>query len=145
MGTPVDPQDPVQFPIAPLAGEALEKMQKSWRRADLNRYLRRFMHIPVPEMPDEVWSYERIHLDVGCGQGLFVFTEAARHPKTAFVGVDKSPVRINRLKERSLGMCNVFPLHTNVTPLLARLPDESLDGLTIFYPNPWWPCCSPWL
>lgn len=134
-------ETPVVFPLEAPPESEQEMMQKHWRRADLARYMTRWEGGYVPELPEALWSsFEWRACDVGCGFGLWVIRESERHPARAYLGIDKGKRRGSRLAREceQSGRPNLFALHGNAIPLLAKMPAESFDLITLFYPNPWW-------
>lgn len=134
-------QDPVRFPLPPLEPSTIDALHKAWERQDLKRYLQRWKDGYVPPFPEAFWSFSWRACDVGSGFGKFSLEQSALWPSRAYLAIDKG----NR---RGEGMCkrfsdaarpNLFGLHGNAIPILASMPPQSLDLLTIFYPNPWWP------
>ncbi|CAM2066414.1 Putative methyltransferase [Sulfidibacter corallicola] len=129
------------FPIPEPDDNAVAAMEKAWRRADLQRYLVRWQTSPIPEVPTPFWDFSWRALDIGCGMGRYILREGERHPERAYLGVDKGNLRGGTMLDRvgAADRPNVFGLHTNIIPLLPKLPPNSLDQVSIFYPNPWWP------
>lgn len=130
---------PFVFPS--IEQETAASIAEVWRRQDLQRYLGRWQSMRLPEVPTAFYEFEKRALDVGCGFGKYVLQEAPLRPDWGFLGVDKGSLRGGKMVERieAAALANAFGLHTNAIPLLAAMPDDILDELTIFYPNPWWP------
>ena len=61
-----------------------------------------------PRVADRIGEARSI-LDVGCGVGILTTFYARQHPDKTFVGIDRSPVSIERAQERAqeLGLTNV--------------------------------------
>ena len=78
-------------------------------------------------------------LDTGFGNGDSLATLAATHPDKNFLGVDVHRPGVGslllKLEARQLG--NVRVLVADVTDVLSRLAPASLDGLLLFFPDPW--------
>lgn len=80
-----------------------------------------------------------IRLEIGFGGGEHLLHEASRQPGTGFIGVEPfvngfAQFLVN-LGANPLG--NVRLHDDDATALLDWLPDASLDGLDLFYPDPW--------
>ncbi len=137
----IQTQSPLAFPLSLPDERDQQRMQKSWRRHQLERYLQRWDGAYVPEVPEAFWGRSWRACDVGCGLGLFSLRESERNPEHAFLGIDKGTRRGSRMVRRfkETGRDNLFGLHGNAIPILAAMPNHSLDLLTLFYPNPWWP------
>ncbi len=118
-----------------------EAMHKAWSRNDLERYLARWAHATVPQLPAGFLAFAHRTCDVGCGFGRFLIEESAKHPDRGYLGIDKGSLRGGKMLTRfeAIGHANLFGIHTNAIPFLAAMPNAVLDVLTLFYPNPWWP------
>jgi len=131
----------MMFPLNPPDAASIEALEKAWHRQDLNRYLTRWRTSKIPEVPLAFLNFDVRVCDIGCGIGKFIHSQGPIHPDWGFLGIDKGSVRAGKLQNRltNLPCPNVFALHANAIPVLASLPPNLLDLLTIFYPNPWWP------
>lgn len=125
----------------PPDADGIAALEKAWSRSDLDRYLTRWQNSATPQLPERFLRYEKRAMDIGCGFGKYLIQAAADKPDWGFLGVDKGSLRGGSMVQRfqAVGRRNLFGLHTNIIPLAATMPDASLDALTIFYPNPWWP------
>ncbi len=117
------------------------ELRRIWARIDLQKYLLRWENTNLVEIPHSFFDFEQRSIDVGCGLGAYIIRESAIRPKMAFLGVDKSSHRASMIENRidQTRHKNLFFAHTNIVPFLCQFPDQSLDEITIFYPNPWWP------
>src|SRR5437773_1949197 len=88
-----------------------------------------------PELP--------LHLDIGCARGRFILKMAEAEPEWNFLGVEiREPLvaEANEIAaERGLRnlryeFCNAM---ISLGPLLADLPDGSLQMVTIQFSDPW--------
>lgn len=141
MGTPTIAITAVGFPLQELPSEELEVMRRIWERTDLTRYLDRWKRSVKVPVPVEFWEFDKRCLDIGSGLAAYALDQARAHRDTGFLAVDKSRNRSGVAQSRADAeqLANVFVMNTNVIPLLAELPPASLDEVTVFYPNPWWP------
>lgn len=84
-----------------------------------------------------------LHLDIGCGRGHFLLAMAQQQPDWNFLGLEiRQPlVAQANLWREELGLTNLHYLFCNVTtslrPLLASLPADSLQRVSIQFPDPW--------
>lgn len=119
----------------------MNALEKAWRRQDLTRYLQRWASSELPPVPPAFFEFEKRAFDLGCGIGKFILEQSEKQPGWAFLGVDKGSLRAGKMQHRMRHRTtpNLFGLHANAIPVLAGMPAASLDLLTIFYPNPWWP------
>ncbi|MEJ5211613.1 MAG: tRNA (guanosine(46)-N7)-methyltransferase TrmB [Burkholderiales bacterium] len=79
-------------------------------------------------------------LEIGFGMGETTAAIAAAHPEQDFLGVEVHPPGIGSLlkqiHEKGLGNLRIIP-HDAVEVLARMIPPESLDGVHIFFPDPW--------
>lgn len=131
----------MKFPLAPPDDKAREAMHKTWDRVDLVRYLQRWDRSTIQELPEDLLTYSWRGLDIGCGFGRYLLRESEKYPERGYLGIDKGNLRGGGMLRRfaTTNRPNLFGIHGNVTPVVARFPDKLFDEITIFYPNPWWP------
>lgn len=84
---------------------------------------------------------DKIRLEIGFGGGEHLLHEMDRFPKTGFIGVEpfingmaKMLAGIDGNEER---IQHVRLYDDDATVLLDWLPPASLDGIDLFYPDPW--------
>ena len=81
----------------------------------------------------------QVRLEIGFGGGEHLLNEAATHPDTGFIGVEpfvNSMAKLmGALAEAPLGNLRVHD--DDATQLLDWLPDASLSGIDLLYPDPW--------
>ena len=139
----------MEFPLSDPDRRTRETLHKTWERHRLETYLKRWARTEQPKPPDTFWRFSTRACDLGCGLGKFLIDRSTNHPERAYLGIDKGTNRGGCMKKRfqQTGNPNLFGIHGNAIPILAALPDNSFDELTIFYPNPWWPtkhCKKRW-
>jgi len=80
-----------------------------------------------------------VFLEIGFGNGDALAAMAAAHPEHDFLGVEVHRPGVGALlqKMEAGGMTNVRVASSDVLEILARLPDRALDGIFIFFPDPW--------
>lgn len=83
-------------------------------------------------------STDAFILDSGCGIGRSSVTLAQMHPQHTVIGVDKSPVRLQKLGDASLPS-NLYLIRADQFDFwrLAAQHRWIFKKHTIFYPNPW--------
>jgi ubiquinone/menaquinone biosynthesis C-methylase UbiE len=86
--------------------------------------------------PDAIQPGMRV-VDVGCGTGHLVGWLARRHPRTSFVGVDLSPVMLDRAWRKHGGLPNLRLERGDA--LALPLPDASVDLALSFASIKHWP------
>lgn len=80
-----------------------------------------------------------IHLEIGFGGGEHLLHRATAAPGTGFVGVEPFVNGMAKMmmavRERPLANLRVYD--DDATRLLDWLPQASLDGIDLLYPDPW--------
>ncbi len=92
------------------------------------------------DFPTEFGNDAPVVLDVGFGDGAALATMAANQPWRNFLGVEVHRPGIGRLLREleQQRISNVRVACTDAVELLRqRIPDASLAGLNLFFPDPW--------
>ena len=79
-------------------------------------------------------------LEIGFGMGETTADIASRHPGTDYLGVEVHTPGVGGLLKRiaELGLANVRVIqHDAVEVLENMIPPASLDGVHVFFPDPW--------
>ncbi|MGE0503724.1 MAG: tRNA (guanosine(46)-N(7))-methyltransferase TrmB [Rhizobiaceae bacterium] len=80
-----------------------------------------------------------VRLEIGFGGGEHLLHEVDRFPETGFIGVEPfvngMAKTVAVLERRPRG--NVRLYDEDATHVLDWLPDATLDGVDLFYPDPW--------
>ncbi|CCV03241.1 tRNA (guanine-N(7)-)-methyltransferase [Mesorhizobium metallidurans STM 2683] len=80
-----------------------------------------------------------IHLEIGFGGGEHLLHRATAAPATGFIGVEPFVNGMAKMmmavRERPLANLRVYD--DDATRLLDWLPQASLDGIDLLYPDPW--------
>lgn len=103
--------------------------------------------IPVV-MPD--WSQvyaqpsQPLHLDIGCGKGIFVMQMAELQPDWNFLGMEIRKPVVDQAQQRlaELGLTNLHIMYGNANISLRALmeswgPNHPLQQVSIQFPDPW--------
>jgi len=82
-----------------------------------------------------------VEIEIGTGRGLFLLNESQARPETNFLGMEldytEGRYAATRLKKR--GLQNVRILGGDAKAAFDKfVPDASLAGLHIYFPDPWW-------
>ena len=115
-------------------------------RQHVNPLNRRYQ-VPVPP-PDwrEIYAdlTQPLHLDIGCGWGVFLLQMAEEQPDWNFLGLEiRKPLLETAIAERDKSQlannlhylfCNV---NTSLKSLLESLPPNQLQRVSIQFPDPW--------
>lgn len=81
-----------------------------------------------------------LEVDVGCGKGRFLVTQAREHPDHNFIGIDRQLGRLRKVERKlhQAGVSNVRLLRTEAAfTITFQLPADSVDVFYIFFPDPW--------
>lgn len=79
-------------------------------------------------------------LEIGCGMGETTVAIAAAHPGSDYIGIEVHTPGVGSLLKQidEAGLTNVRVIqHDAVAVLEQMIPPSSLDGLHIFFPDPW--------
>ncbi|AQX17884.1 MULTISPECIES: tRNA (guanine(46)-N(7))-methyltransferase TrmB [unclassified Bartonella] len=84
---------------------------------------------------------EEVRLEIGFGSGEHLLHEMKRFPRTGFIGIEpfiNGMAKILSYTEKHKEYQNQLRLYNDdATHFLDWLPTESLDGIDLFYPDPW--------
>ncbi len=94
------------------------------------------------------WFAEKrpIHLELGCGKGVFLSQLAPQHPKVNYIGIDLSPdvlgvARRNieaRYQEHGLTVNNIALIAYQIENILKIMDEQDrVDRIYINFCNPW--------
>jgi len=81
-----------------------------------------------------------VELEIGCGDGGFLFEYAQRHPDRNFLGVERLLGRVRKLSKKGLreGLTNLRLLRIEARYVLEYLlPEHAFEALHIYFPDPW--------
>ena len=81
-----------------------------------------------------------VELEIGCGDGGFLFEYAQRHPGRNFLGVERLLGRVRKLSKKGLreGLTNLRLLRIEARYVLEYLlPEHAFEALHIYFPDPW--------
>ncbi len=78
-------------------------------------------------------------IEIGYGGGEHLARQARQNPETGFIGCEVFSGGIAKLVEKidEEGLGNVRLYTDDALKLLRKLPDASLDGAYLLYPDPW--------
>jgi tRNA (guanine-N7-)-methyltransferase len=91
------------------------------------------------EPPYAPWSDQPLVLEIGFGMGEATALMAAADPGTDLLAVDVHPAGVMALLRRieTAGLTNVRVVEGDAVEVLRALPDASLAGLRVYFPDPW--------
>lgn len=79
-------------------------------------------------------------LEIGCGMGETTVAIAAAHPQNDYIGIEVHTPGVGSLLKQidAAGLSNLRVIQHDAVEVLERMiAPESLDGLHIFFPDPW--------
>lgn len=83
---------------------------------------------------------QAFELEIGSGKGRFLLERAAKHPEHNFLGIDYAWrfLREGHMRIAQRGLENLRFYKAEGSEVVSRLvPDESLDVVHIYFPDPW--------
>lgn len=82
---------------------------------------------------------QALRLEIGFGSGEHLAAEAERQPEVGFIGCEPFRNGIAKMVEEveTRELRNVRLFLDDAALLLDRLPDASIDGVDLLYPDPW--------
>lgn len=81
-----------------------------------------------------------VWLEIGCGNGTALAASADRYPDRNFLGIEVHAPGVGHLLQRlaAQNSQNARILQQDALEVLRhRLPDQSLAGICVFFPDPW--------
>lgn len=96
---------------------------------------------PAPENLTSLFDgpVDHIRLEIGFGGGEHLHHESGRYPQTGFIGIEPF---INGMAKMLAALDkdprnNLRLYDEDATEILDWLPDASISGIDLFYPDPW--------
>ena len=79
-----------------------------------------------------------VHVDLGCGDGLFLLSLARENPDQNFLGVERLLKRVRSSDRKAAQLNNVRILRTETSFLVQHLlRPESVEAFYLLFPDPW--------
>ncbi len=101
-----------------------------------------FAELPEPFAPRDLFDAPPnapLELEIGSGKGSFLVAAAGAHPERLFLGVELARRYFrhaaDRLRRRECANARI--VHGDGLDLLLALPEGSLDGVHVYFPDPW--------
>ena len=91
-------------------------------------------------IPSIVPASEKVIMEIGFGMGEATAIIAKNHPNNGYIAVDVHPPGIGKLLARidENDLTNLKVIEEDVHVVLQHMiADESLDGIHLFFPDPW--------
>ncbi len=114
-------------------------------REHVNPLSRKYQTPTAPPDWSQVFEDEShpLHLDIGCGRGVFLLKMAEQEPDWNYLGLEiREPIVDQALEWRDeAGLKNLHYIFCNVSnslhPILASLTPGTLARVSIQFPDPW--------
>jgi tRNA (guanine-N7-)-methyltransferase len=122
-----------------------QKLARVRIRQHVNPLSNKYQHIFTPPDWNKIYFNLSLpfHLDIGCGRGRFLLQMAQLQQSINFLGVEiREPLvrEANQLRDE-YKLKNLHYIFTNINNsseiLLSSLPKNSLELVTIQFPDPW--------
>jgi tRNA (guanine-N7-)-methyltransferase len=120
--------------ILPIAfGEGLRGRAGQWR-STINLFHTAKSSLPAPLGPDA-----KLIVEIGCHKGRTLKEMAGANPGYGFIGIDITYKRVVMTAERAVaaGLRNTYQVMANAVGLDQIFNPQEVDGLVIFFPDPW--------
>jgi len=91
-------------------------------------------------IPEIFPTSEKVIMEIGFGMGEATAIIAKNHPNNGYIAVDVHPPGIGKLLARIVenDLVNLKVIEEDVHVVLQHMvADESLDGIHLFFPDPW--------
>ena len=100
-----------------------------------------FQSITEPLSLEELFPLQqRTELEIGCGDGGFLFEYAQHHSNRNFLGIERLLGRVRKLSKKGLreGLANLRLLRIEARYVLQYLlPEYAFESVHIYFPDPW--------
>ena len=102
------------------------------------RYAGAWAQACYPLMGTGVGSYERVHVDLGCGKGAFVVQAAQANPQTLYIAIDGEPICIAYTAQHVMeaGLPNVVVVPALGSQVSSIFGEGEVDRITLNFPTP---------
>jgi len=98
-------------------------------------------YAPVPINPEEIFGRRApLIVEIGIGNGELLTEMAGANPASDFIGIEVHEPGVGHclLRLHELGLKNVRLIrHDAIDVLTRQIPDASLQGVNLFFPDPW--------
>ena len=106
-----------------------------------NALLHDFQSITEPLCLEELFpAVQPAELEIGCGDGGFLFQMAQQHPDRNFLGVERLLGRIRKLskKGQNASLTNLRLLRLEERYVMKYLlPEKAFEAIHVYFPDPW--------
>ena len=106
-----------------------------------NALLHDIQSITEPLRLEELFPVQQpTELEIGCGDGGFLFQMAQQHPERNFLGVERLLGRIRKLSKKGqrAGLTNLRLLRLEGRYVMKYLlPEKAFEVIHVYFPDPW--------
>ena len=96
---------------------------------------------PAQPLPiSELCGIAPLEIEIGCGNGRFLAAQAAKHPETHYIGIERMLGRVRKLSRKAerLPARNLHALRLEAFyTFYYLLPEHRLRTVYVFFPDPW--------
>jgi tRNA (guanine-N7-)-methyltransferase len=79
-----------------------------------------------------------VHIDLGCGDGTFLFALAQRHHEKNFLGIERLSGRVEKASRKAAKIANMRVLNVETSYAVRYLlPELSVETFYLLFPDPW--------
>ena len=79
-----------------------------------------------------------LHVDLGCGDGTFLFALAQRYPERNFLGIERLSGRVEKASRKAAKIDNMRVLNVETSYAVRYLlPEQSVETFYLLFPDPW--------
>jgi tRNA (guanine-N7-)-methyltransferase len=79
-----------------------------------------------------------LQVDLGCGDGTFLFALAQRYPEKNFLGVERLSGRVEKASRKATKINNMRVLNVETSYAVRYLlPERSVETFYLLFPDPW--------
>ncbi len=79
-----------------------------------------------------------LHVDLGCGDGAFLFALATRMPEKNFLGIERLASRVEKACRKAARIDNMRVLRMeSFYAVRYLLPERSVEAFHLLFPDPW--------
>jgi tRNA (guanine-N(7)-)-methyltransferase len=83
--------------------------------------------------------FDKLEVEVGCGNGHFMADYCAENPDSLFIGVEIKKKRCLKAQRKidKRQLANAVVIHGDAQTVLQQLTDGSVDSFHFYFPDPW--------
>ena len=90
------------------------------------------------DLPATFGRIAPLQVDLGCGEGSFLFELARRNPQKNYLGTEKLAGRVERVCRKTAILGNVRVLNVESSYAVRfLLPQDSVETFYLMFPDPW--------